>query len=129
MVSYGWNAPGATGRMICLLARALPEGSQLDLIVSTPIVTQVLSSSADVLSKGWDIDQYCQDPEWKELMTLWKDRQLHAYVRGVDEDGLDADNSPFLKLSLDEAIQAVRDTMAGGDTIPEEPKESEDSGQ
>jgi hypothetical protein len=129
MVSYGWNAPGATGRMMCLLGKALPEGSQLDLIVSTQRVTQVLSSCADILSKGWDIDQYCQDPEWKELMTLWKNRQLHASVREVDEDGLDADNGPFLKLSLDEAIQAVRDTMEGGDIIPEEPKESEDSGQ
>jgi hypothetical protein len=44
-------------------------------------------------------------------MVLWKNRQLHAVVRKVDEDGLDADNSPFLKLSLDEAIQAAKDTL------------------
>jgi electron transfer flavoprotein alpha/beta subunit len=30
-------------------------------------------------------------------------------VREVDEDGVDADNNPFLKLSLEEAIQATRD--------------------
>jgi hypothetical protein len=35
-------------------------------------------------------------------MVLWKNRQLHAVVRKVDEDGLDPDNSPFLKLSLDD---------------------------
>jgi hypothetical protein len=62
-------------------------------------------------------------------MVLWKDRQLHAFVREVDEDGLDAGNSPFLKLSIDEAIQTVRDTLEGRDTVVEEPKESEDSGQ
>jgi hypothetical protein len=52
----------------------------------------------DSLSKDWDIDAYCQDPEWKDVMVLWKSRQLHASVREV-EDGLDAENSPFLKLS------------------------------
>jgi hypothetical protein len=84
------------------------------MIVSTPIVLHALGSCADILSKDWDIDTYCQDPEWKEVMVLWKSKQLHASVREVDEDGLDADNSPFLKLSLDETIQAVRDTLEGG---------------
>jgi hypothetical protein len=49
--------------MLSLMAKALPVGAQLDLIVSTPIVLQALDSCADILSKGWDIDQYCQDPE------------------------------------------------------------------
>jgi hypothetical protein len=114
--------------MLYLMAKALPERAQLDLIVSTPIVLQALGTCADILSKGWDIDQYCQDPEWKEVMVLWKSRQLHACVREVDEDGLDADNNPFLKLSIDEAIQTVRYMLAGGETIAEEPKESENSG-
>jgi hypothetical protein len=115
--------------MLCLMAQSLPVGAQLDLIVSTPIVLQALGSRTDILSKGWDIDQYCQDPEWKEVMVLWKSRQLHASVREVDEDGLDADNSLFLKLSIEKAIQAVRDTMEGGKTIPEVPKEQEGSDQ
>jgi ribonuclease HI len=129
MVSYGWNAPGATARMLCLMAESLPIGAQLDLIVSTPIVLHALGTCADILTKGWDVDQYCQDPEWKDVMVLWKNRQLHASVREVDEDGLDADLSPFLKLSLDEGIQAVRDTLEGRDTVEEVPKEPEGFGQ
>jgi hypothetical protein len=99
------------------------------LIVSTPIVLHALGTCANILTKGWDIDQYCQDPEWKEVMVLWKNRQLHASAREVDEDGLDAENSPFLKPSLDEAIQAVIDELGGEETVEEVPKESEDSGQ
>jgi hypothetical protein len=75
------------------------------------------------------MDLYCQVREWKELMVLWKNRQLHAVVRKVDEEGLDADNSPFLKLSLEEAIQAVRDALEGGETTPEETGEPEGSEQ
>jgi hypothetical protein len=40
---------------------------------------------------------------------IYVDLLPHAAVREVDEDGLDAENSPFLKLSVQEAIQAVRD--------------------
>jgi hypothetical protein len=105
------------------MAEALPEGAHLDLIFSTDIVLAALGTCADILTKGWDMDQYCQVQEWKELMILWKNRQLHAVVRKVDEDGLDADDSPFLKLSLDEAIQTVRDTLEGGET--REPESSE----
>jgi hypothetical protein len=129
MVSYGWNASEATARMLSRMAEALPEGAHLDLIVSTEIVLAVLGTCADILTKGWDMDQYCQVQEWKELMILWKNRQLHAVVRKVDEDGLDPYNSPFLKLSMDEAIQTVKDTLEGRETIPEETRESEDSRQ
>jgi hypothetical protein len=62
-------------------------------------------------------------------MMLWKSRQLHAIVRKVDEDGLDEDNSPFLKLAIEEAIQTVKDTLEGRETVEEVPKESEDSEQ
>jgi hypothetical protein len=62
-------------------------------------------------------------------MVLWKNRQLHASVRQVDEDGLDAENGPFLKLAVNEAIQAVRDTVEGEETIPVEMKEPEGSDQ
>jgi hypothetical protein len=115
--------------MLSMLAESLPVGAQLDLVVSTPIVLQALGSCADILSRGWDIDTYCQDPEWKEVMVLWKSRQLHASVREVDEEGLDAHNSPFLKLSIEEAVQTVKDTLEGGETIPEIPKERVGSGQ
>jgi hypothetical protein len=98
------------------------------LIVSTPIVLHALGTCADILSKGWDIDEYCQDPEWKDMMVLWKSRRLHASVREVDEDGLDAENSPFLKLSIEEAIQAVKDGM-NEEHVPVEMKGPEWSGQ
>jgi hypothetical protein len=74
MIRHGVNAPWATARMLSLMAESLPVGAQLDLIVSTPIVLQALGSCADVRSKGWDIDTYCQDPEWKDVMVLWKNR-------------------------------------------------------
>jgi hypothetical protein len=35
MVSGKWNASQATARMLCRMVEALPEGAQLDLIVST----------------------------------------------------------------------------------------------
>jgi hypothetical protein len=42
------------------MAEALPEGAQLDLIVSTDAVLAALGACADILIKGWDMDQYCQ---------------------------------------------------------------------
>jgi hypothetical protein len=57
---------------------------------------------------GWDADHYFQVQEWKNLMALWKDRQLNAVVRKVEEEGLNEGNSPFLKSSMEEAIYMVR---------------------
>jgi hypothetical protein len=111
MASHGWNASGATARMMCLMAEALPEGAQLDMIVSTPIVLQAFGTCADILRNGRDIDQYCQDPEWKELVLLWRSKHLHAIVRKVDEDGMDEDNSPFLKLAIEAAIHNNNNTF------------------
>jgi hypothetical protein len=101
----------------------------LDLIISTDMVLAALGTCADILAKGWDMEYYCQVQEWRDLMVLWKDRRLHAVVRKVDEDGLDAENSPFLKLSMDEAIHTVRHTMEGGATIPVDEGEPEGSEQ
>jgi hypothetical protein len=95
--------------MLSMMAETFPMGAQLDLIVSTPIVLRALGSCADIISRNWDIDTYCQDPEWKEVMVRWKGRQIQASVRELDEDGGDSENSPFLRLSLLEAIQAVKD--------------------
>jgi hypothetical protein len=129
MVSHGWNAPGATAKMLSMMAETLPEGAQLDLIVSTPVVLHALGSCADIISQNWDIDMYCQDPEWKEVMIQWRSRQLHAAVREVDELGADSENGPFLKLAFLEAMQAVKDAMEEGATIQVETGEPEESGQ
>jgi hypothetical protein len=92
-------------------------------------VLHALGSCADIISQNWDIDMYCQDPEWKEVMVQWGSRQLQAAVREVDEHGADAENSPFLKLALLEARQAVTDAMEEGATIPVEAARSEESDQ
>jgi hypothetical protein len=108
------------------------QSKQLDsknLIVSRPIVLQAVDCCARILFHGWDIDTYCQDPEWKDVMVLWKNRQPHAAVRQVDEDGLDAENGPFPKLAVDEAIQTVKDTVEGGETVPSVMKDQEGSDQ
>jgi hypothetical protein len=68
MVSHGWSAPGATAKMLSMMAETFPMGAQLDLIVSTPIALPALASCADIISHNRDIDTYCQDPEWKEVM-------------------------------------------------------------
>jgi hypothetical protein len=129
MISRTLNASQATARMLCRMAEAFQVRSQLDLIVSTDAVLAPLGACADILTKGWDIDQYCQCREWKELMLTWKNKQLRAVCRNVDEEGLDAENSPFLKLALDEVRQTVSDVLKGGATIPEEERELEGSDQ
>jgi hypothetical protein len=113
MVSGLRSAPQATARMFSMLAVALPEGAQVDLIISSDAVLAALGACADILSHEWDIDCDCQDTDWKNLMVLWKNKRFRAVARKVDEEGLDADNSPFLKLALDQVVQMVMDTIQG----------------
>jgi hypothetical protein len=80
MISHGLNAPGATAKMLSLMAESLPVGAQLDLIVSTPIVLQALDCCAGILSHGWDIDTCCQDPEWKDVRCCGRtDSFIHLF--------------------------------------------------
>jgi hypothetical protein len=129
MVSGKWNASQATARMLCRMVEAISVGARLDLIVSTDAVLLALGACADILTKGWDIDFYCQCPEWKNLMLTWKNRQLRAVCRKVDEEGLDAENSPFLKLALDQVRQTVSDVVQAGETVPEQELDLEGSDQ
>jgi ribonuclease HI len=114
IVSGKENASQATARMLFRMAEALPVGAQLDMIVSTEVVLLALGACADILSKGWDIDFYCQDPEWKNMMVTWKNKQLRAVCRKVDEERLDVGNSPFLMLAIEEVRQTVTDAVQGG---------------
>jgi hypothetical protein len=125
MISHGWNAPDATAKVLSMMAKTLPNGAQLDLIVSTPVVLRALGCCADIISCDWDIDTYCHDPEWTEVMVQWKGRQIQASVREVDENGADSENSPFLKVSILDSIQAVKDGLEG-QTLPVEVDRSED---
>jgi hypothetical protein len=113
MVSDLESAPQATARMLVMMADALPEGAQVDMIISSDAVLMALGACADNLSQEWDIDCYCQDADWENLMATWKNKRLRAVGRKVDEEGLDADNCPFLKLALDQVIQTVMDTIQG----------------
>jgi hypothetical protein len=129
MVSGKENASQATARMLYKMAAALRVGAHLDMIVSTDAVLMALGACADILTKGWDIDFYCQDPEWKNLMLTWKNKQLRAVCRKVDEEGLDAENIPFLKLAIEEVRQTVTDAVQGGEIVLEEELEPESSDQ
>jgi hypothetical protein len=113
MVSDLESAPQATARMLSMLTVALPEDAQVDLIISSDAVLAALGACADVLSHEWDIDCYCQDTDWKNFMVMWKNKRFRAVARKVDEEGLDADNSPFLKLALDQVVQMIMDTVQG----------------
>jgi hypothetical protein len=62
-------------------------------------------------------------------MALWKDRQLNAVVRKVDEEGPDEGNSPFLKLALQKAIYTVRYTEEWDEIVLEGQEEPEGSEQ
>jgi hypothetical protein len=129
MVSGKENASQATARMLFRMAEALPVGAHSDMIVATDAVLMALGACADILTKGWDIDFYCQDPEWTNLMVTWKNKQLRAVCREVDEEGLDVDNSPFLKLAIEEVRQTVTDAVQGGEVGWEEELRPESSDQ
>jgi hypothetical protein len=79
-----------------------------------------LKRCADIVSHGWDEDQYCHHEGWKEVMTVWKDRQIQATIREFDEEGADSENGPFQGLALRDAIQAVRDGMQERDSRGED---------
>jgi hypothetical protein len=49
--------------MLFKMAEAFPVGAQVDVILSTDAVLMALGACADILTKGWDIDHFCQDPE------------------------------------------------------------------
>jgi nucleoside phosphorylase len=111
MVSDLESAPQATVQMFSMLAEALPESAQVDLIISSDAVSATLGACADILANEWDIDYYRQDEYWKNLMVLWKNKRFRAVARKVDEEGLDADNNPFLELALKQVVQIVMDTI------------------
>jgi hypothetical protein len=129
MVSHLCDAPQATAVLICQLADALPVGAQLDLIVSSDALLTTLGACADILSNDWDIDFYCQDKQWNDLMKMWKAKKLRATVRKVDEGGVDEANLTFIGLASGQVIHTIRHTINGGLTVPMEEQEPESSDQ
>jgi hypothetical protein len=94
------ESESATAALLCSVVKTLPKGAALDLIVETKAMYQALNSCADIVSHGWDIDQYCQHPGWTRAMTLWKDQQIQATIREFDEQGVDSENGPLRGLAL-----------------------------
>jgi ribonuclease HI len=86
MVSDLGSAPQATARMLSMSAVALPGGAQVDMIISSDAVLAALGACADILSREWDIDCYCQDTDWKNFMAMWKNKRFRAVARKVDEE-------------------------------------------
>jgi hypothetical protein len=97
--------------MLSTVVEALQQGASLDLIVGTVAMYQALGTCADIVSHGWDMDQYRQHQGWKEVMTVWKNQRINATIRVFEEDGVDSENGPFQALAMKEAIQAVKDGM------------------
>jgi hypothetical protein len=104
-------AAEATGNLFSQLAECLPVGAQVDIVVATDGTLAALGSCADILMKGLDIDQYCQEPNWKNLMENMKVKQIQANCRMEDAEGLDSENILFLNLALQEVRQAVMDVI------------------
>jgi hypothetical protein len=116
IVSTVLHADNATAEMLSSVVKALPQGASLDLTVETEAMHQALKSCADIMSHGWDPDQYCQHEGWKEVVTVWKDQNLTTTVRVFQEDGEDSENVPFRAQALREAIQAVKDGLHDRDS-------------
>jgi hypothetical protein len=110
-VSHLEESSPATAKLLAQMAECLPVGAQVDLIVATEATLSVLGACADILTKGWDIDQYCQEPDWKNLMEIWRNKQIQASCRMEDAEGEDSENVPFLNLALQEVRQTVSEVI------------------
>jgi hypothetical protein len=104
-------AAEATGNLFSQLTDCLPVGAQLDIVVATDGTLAILGAGADILMKGLDIDQYCQEPNWKNVMENMRAKNIQGHCRMEDAKGLDAENGQFLKLVLQEVIQTVTDVV------------------
>jgi hypothetical protein len=103
------EAAESTGKLLAQMAGFLPVGAQVELISATDETLAALGTCADILMHGWDIDHYCQEPHWKNLMETWRDKQLHATCRIEDPEGVDLENLPLLTLAIQEVRQTVSD--------------------
>jgi hypothetical protein len=111
VISDSEEASPATAKLLTQMAESLPVGAQVDLIVATDATLATLGTCADILTHGWDIDQSCQEPNWKNLMETWRNKQLHASCRMEDAEGVDSENIPFLTLAIQEVRQTVSDAI------------------
>jgi hypothetical protein len=106
------DAPRAAAKLLNMLAHEmLPEGAQIDVVFASDAILAALSACADILAQGLDVDYYCQDPDWKNVIGSWKNRNIQASCRKEDAEGLDAENVCFLNLAFQEVRQTVTEEI------------------
>jgi hypothetical protein len=81
------------------------------MVLASEATLAALGMCADILMQELDVDQYCQDPDWKELIETWRNKQNQASCRMEDADGLDSENGLFLSLAVQEVRQTVMETI------------------
>jgi hypothetical protein len=110
-VSHIVEAPPIRAKLLTQMAECLPVGAQVDMVFASEAALAALGTCADILSQELDIDQYCQDPDWRRLIETWKNKQIQASCRREDAEGLDLENVHFLSLALQEVRQTVSETV------------------
>jgi hypothetical protein len=50
------------------------------------------------------------------MMASWKNQEINATIREIDEEGVDSENRPMRWLARPEAIQALKDGMCRRDS-------------
>jgi hypothetical protein len=110
-VSHIVEAPPVTAKLLTQMAECFPVGAQVDMVIASEAALATLGTCADILSQELDIDQICQDPNWKRLLETWKNKQIQATCRREDAEGLDLENVHFLSLALQEVRQTVSETV------------------
>jgi hypothetical protein len=76
-ICYSAEASQCTAKQLTQLAEILPEGAQVDMVLATDLTLAALGTCADILAQGLDIDHYCQDPDWKNVIEIWKNNLIH----------------------------------------------------
>jgi hypothetical protein len=120
-VSHMAEAPPATAKLLTKMASCFPVGAQVDMVFASEATLAALGACADIIVQDLEVDQYCQDPDWKELIEMWKSKQLQASCRMEDADGMDSENGLFLSLAVQEVRQAVVEAIQIWEEGPVDP--------
>jgi hypothetical protein len=74
-----------SGKALCAMFEALPNGSPVELIVETSEVHYALQTCTDVITQVWEAKLYCLVPEWVNMMGIWKQKGTQMRVREFEE--------------------------------------------
>jgi hypothetical protein len=104
-VSHIAEAPPATAKLLTQMTKCFPVGAQVDMVLASEATLGALGTCADILMQELDVDQYCQDPDWNELIETWRNKQIQASFRMEDAEGRTTDKS---SLQLEMPMEAGR---------------------